>query len=71
MTHLCFIILPCQMPFNQTAPLPPSVTWQQHVMEHWWETSNITVISLASASDIVGQPNKIGGITFRAALIHT
>ena len=29
----------CQTPFCQTAPLLPSVTQQQHVMEYWWEGS--------------------------------
>ena len=26
-----------QMPFCQTAPLLPSVAWQQHTTEHQWE----------------------------------
>jgi len=28
-------MLPRQMPFCQTAPVLPSVTQQQHVMEYW------------------------------------
>ena len=55
--------LPCQMPFCQTAPLLPSVKQQQNVMGHWWEGSTST------ASDIVGQHHKTGGIRFRAAFI--
>jgi len=58
--------LPCQTPFCQTAPLLPSVTWQQNVREYWWEDSDSTAIPPTSASDIVGQHNKIGDITFGA-----
>jgi len=43
--------------------------WQQHVMGYWWEGSTSTVISPTSTSDIVGQNNKMGGITFGAAFI--
>jgi len=61
--------LPCQ-----TAPLLPSVSWQQNVMEYWWEgststTSNATAIPLISSSDVVGQHDKIGGVIFGLALI--
>ena len=56
--------------FCHTASLLPSVTWQQNVTEYWWEGSVSTVIPPTSASDVVGQHNKIEGITFRAALIH-
>ena len=52
------------------APLLPSVTWQQNVMEYWWERSGSTIIAPTSASDTVGQHNKRGGITSRAALIY-
>jgi len=54
------------MPLCQTAPLLPSVTWQQNVMEYWWEGSTSTAIQPTSTSDVVCQNNKIGGITFRA-----
>ena len=40
-----------------------------NVMGYWWEGSTSTAITPTSASDIVGQYNKIGGITSRAALI--
>jgi len=56
--------LPCPMPFCQTAPLLSSVAQQQNLMEYWWEGSTSTAISPASASDIVGQHNKIGVINF-------
>jgi len=52
--------------------LPPpllSVPWQQNVMEYWLECSTSTAIPPTSASDIMGQHNKIGGITFRAVFI--
>jgi len=53
----------------QTTTLLPSVTWQQHVMEYWWEGSTPTAIPPTSASDVIGQHHKIRGITFRAALV--
>ena len=58
------------MPFCQTARLLPSVTQQQNVKEYWWEGSFYTVIPPTSASDIVGQDHKIGGITFGTALVE-
>ena len=61
--------LPCQMLFCQTAPLLPYVLQQQNVMEYCWEGSTSTAITPTSASDIVGQYDKVGGITFGAALI--
>jgi len=39
------------------------------VTENRWGGSASTAIPLTSASDVMGQHNKIGGITFRAALI--
>ena len=61
--------LPCQTPFCQTAPLLSSVAWQQDLMEYWREDSTSTAISPTSASDIVGQHNKIGGINFGVTLV--
>jgi hypothetical protein len=55
--------LSCQTPFCQTAPLLSSVAQQQNLMEYCWEGSTST------ASDIMGQHNKIGGINFRVTLI--
>ena len=60
---------PCQTPFCQTAPMLPSIMQQQHLMEYWWEGSTFTAIPPPSATDIVGQHNKIGGITFREVLV--
>ena len=62
--------LTCQRPFCQTAPLLPFVTQQQNVMEYWREGSASAAIPPISASDVVNQHNKTGGITFRAALVH-
>ena len=61
--------LPCQMPFCQSASLLPAATQQQDVTEDWWEGSTSTVIPPTSTSDVRGHHNKIGGITFGAALI--
>jgi len=58
----------CQMPFCQTAPQLPSTTQQQHIMGYWWEGSTSAAIPPASASDVMGQHHKTGGITFRADL---
>jgi len=38
-------------------------------MEYWWEASTSTAWPPTSTSDIVSQHNKMGGITFGAALI--
>ena len=61
---------PCWTPFCQTASLLPSVTWQQHVMEYWWEGSTSTAKPPTSTSDVVSQCNKIRGITFGTALLY-
>jgi len=60
--------LPCQMPLCQTAPLLPSVTWQQHVMGYWQEASTSSAIWSAYASGVVGE-HKLRGIAFEAAFI--
>jgi hypothetical protein len=38
-------------------------------MEYWREGSTPTAISTTFVSDVVGQHNKIGGITFGAAFV--
>ena len=48
----------------------PSVTRQQHVMEYWWEDSISSAISPTFVSDVVGQQNKVGGITYRVDPIY-
>ena len=63
-TCLCFI---CTCIY-QTAPLLPSVTWQQNVMGYWWEGSSSTAIPPMSTSDAAVQRRKIGGTAFWAAL---
>ena len=59
----------CQAPFCQTAPLQPSVTQQQNVMEYQLEGSTPTAVPPPLASNVVAQHNKLGGITYRAALM--
>ena len=61
----------CQIPFCQTAPLLPSVTWQQNETEYCWEGSASTATSPISTSDVVSQHNKIGGITSGAVLVYS
>jgi len=39
-------------------------------MGYWWEGSTSTAIPPTSATDAVGEHNKIGGITFGAALLE-
>jgi len=56
-------------PLRQTAPVMPSVTWQQNITECWWEGSTSTAIPPASTSNVVGQHSKTEGIIFRAALM--
>ena len=46
---------PCQAPLCQTAPLLPSVTWQQNVKEYWWEDSASAAIPPPFASDGISQ----------------
>ena len=60
--------LPHQMAFSPTAPLLPSVAWQQNVMGYCQKGSTSTAVSTTSASEAVSQ-DKIWGITFEAALI--
>jgi len=57
------------MTFCQTAPLLPSIPQQQNVTGYWWEGSIFTAVPPTSASDIMSQHNKIGGITFGAIFI--
>ena len=42
---------------------------QQNIMKYWWGGSASTDIPSTSTSNVVGQHDKTGGITFRAALI--
>ena len=58
--------LPCQMPVCQSVP---SVKWQENVMWYWQEGSTAIAIPATSASDMVGQQNKIEDITFRVVLV--
>ena len=53
------------------APLLPPVAWQQNVMEYWQEGSTSTAIPSTSVSDVVDLDDKIGYITFEAAIIFS
>jgi len=61
--------LPCQTPFCQTTPLLSSVARQQNLTEYWREGSTCTAICPTSASDVVGQHNKIAVINFGSTLV--
>ena len=41
-----------------------------NVTEYWWEGSTSTAIPPTSVSDVVGRHGKVGGFSFRAALIQ-
>lgn len=44
---------------------------QLHRMKYiWWEDSTSTAVPSSSASDVMGQRNKIGGFIFRAAFVY-
>jgi len=55
--------------FCWTAPLLPSVSQKPDVTECWWEGSTSSAIPPTFFSDMEGQHNKIGDITFEAALV--
>ena len=70
MTHLCLMLTSTSNAIlSDCAPLLPSVTQEQHVTESRWEVSTSTAIPPTSASDVLGQHNKIGGIIFSTAPI--
>ena len=60
-----------QTPFCHAGPLLPRVTRQQNGTEYWWEGSASAAIPPPFTSDVVGQHNNIGGITFGAAIVNT
>ena len=66
---LCFICTSTLYTvLSDCAPLLSSASQQQNVMEYWWEGSTSAAVSPASASNVLGQHNKIEGIIFRATL---
>jgi len=50
--------------------LLPSVPWQQNLIKHYLKCSFATALPPVLKSDVVGQHNKIGGITFGADQVH-
>ena len=71
MTHLCFICTSVSDTILLDCPLLPSVTWQQNVVYYCCEVSSSTAMIPTSASGVMDQYIKIGGITFGAALVET
>ena len=64
--HFVRLLLCCHL-LQQNAT--SVICWQQNVTEYWCEGSISTAIPPTSASDTVGQHNKMGGITSRSAFI--
>ena len=62
--HLCFICTFMSDAVLSDCPLLPSVAQQQNVTEYQQEGSPCAAVPPTSASDVVGQHNKIGGVTF-------
>jgi len=61
-------IFPCQTPICLGTSLLPSVAWQQSVMEYWGQVQPVLPYI---TSDVMGQHEKRGGITYWAAFIYT
>jgi len=59
----------CQVPYYQTAPLLPSVSQQQNIMEYWQEGSVSTIIPPTSTSDVMGQYNEVALLLEQASQI--
>lgn len=61
-------VFPCLLLFCQTAPQLPSIIWQQNVVGYLWKGLVSTITPPKSAADVVGQSDKTGSVTFRAAI---
>ena len=69
--HLCFI---CTLMSDITLSDCPSAAicyMAKIVVVYWWEGSTSTATSPTSVTDVAGQQNKTGGITFGVALIFS
>ena len=69
MTHLFFIHTSMSDAVLSDCPSADICHTQENIMEYWWESSTSPAIPPTSASGIMGQHNKIGGITFGAAFV--
>ena len=69
MTHLFFIHTSVSDVVLSDYPSADICHTQESIMEYWLESSTSPAIPPTSASGIMGQHNKIGGIIFRAPLI--
>jgi len=66
-TQLCFTRTSVSVAV--VSDCPSAALCHMATLEYWWEGSTSTAISPTSTSYVVGQHNKIGGITFEAVLI--
>ena len=69
MTHLYFIRAATSDAMLSNCPSVPSVARQQNLVRNGLEGSIPAVIPPTSVSDVVGQQNKVGGITSGAVLV--
>jgi hypothetical protein len=68
-THLCFMLTTKSNDILPDCPSAAICRMATKLTNYWLEGSTSTAIPPASASDVVGQNNKIGGITFGAPFI--
>jgi len=61
--------LPCQTLLCWTVPPLLSITRQHNATGYWWEGLTSAAVPPTSTSDVVGQHNQVGCVTFRAAII--
>ena len=57
------------MPFCQTAPLLPSVTWQQNVIEYIGGQVQVLLLYHQHPPDLLSQRSKIGDILGAALVV--
>ena len=68
-THLCFIRTPMSDAVLSGCR-SAAIAQQWNVTEYWWEGSTSSASTPTSASDVMGQQCKIGGVTSGAALVY-
>jgi len=68
-THLYFIRAATSDAMLSNCPSVPSVAQQQNLVRNGLEGSIPAFIPPTSVSDVVGQQNKVGGITSGAVLV--
>jgi len=70
-THLCSTHTSLSDAIRSHCPSAAVRHTQQHALEYCWEASASNAIPPTSASAIMGQQNKTGGIVFGAAILFT